>query len=126
LDSKDQEDEHSCFSDNTKRDMVQDVQGVVNVWTGSYTKLDGTVIEGAGIHDVVKGFDADLAASLDTQIAESLSLANALKDPYDQEIAEGNTEGNARVEALIMSLLEQESMLEDVFVGLGLSVPVAE
>ena len=47
LDSKDQEDEHSCFSDNTKRDMVQDVQGVVNVWTGSYTKLDGTVIEGA-------------------------------------------------------------------------------
>ena len=26
----DQEDEHSCFSDNTHRDMIQDVQGVQN------------------------------------------------------------------------------------------------
>ena len=121
LDSGNQEDEHSCFSDNTHRDMVQDVQGVVNVWTGSYGSIDGP-----GIHDIVVDFDADLADRLDAQITQSLDLANALQTPYDQEIAAGNTEGNARVQALIQSLRDQESMLEEVFVGLGLSVPVAE
>ena len=31
LDSGDQEDEHSCFSDNTHRDMIQDVQGIQKI-----------------------------------------------------------------------------------------------
>src|SRR5690606_19649365 len=54
LDSGDQEDEHSCFSDNTHRDMVQDVQGVQNVWLGSYTRTDGQVVSGVGIQKVVQ------------------------------------------------------------------------
>ena len=124
--SKAQEDEHSCFSDNTHRDMVQDVRGIMNVWKGTYTALDGSVIEGPGIYDVVLDLDSDLAARLDAQIVESLELANALKAPYDQEIAPDNAEGNARVQALIQSLRDQETMLEEVFVGLGLSVPVSE
>ena len=126
LDSGDQEDEHSCFSDNTHRDMVQDVQGIVNVWTGTYTRLDGSVIEGNGIYDVVKGVDADLAESLDAQITTSLSLANELQPPYDQEIKAGNAEGNARVQALIESLRAQETLLEEVFVAMEFSVPVVE
>ena len=126
LDSGDQDDEHSCFSDNTHRDMVQDVRGIMNVWKGTYTALDGSVIEGPGIYDVVLDLDSDLAARLDAQIVESLELANALKAPYDQEIAPDNAEGNARVQALIQSLRDQETMLEEVFVGLGLSVPVSE
>ena len=126
LDSGDQEDEHSCFSDNTHRDMVQDVRGIMNVWKGTYTALDGSVIEGPGIYDVVLDLDSDLAARLDAQIVKSLELANALKAPYDQEIAPDNAEGNARVQALIQSLRDQETMLEEVFVGLGLSVPVTE
>ncbi|EPG74102.1 imelysin [Leptospira fainei serovar Hurstbridge str. BUT 6] len=33
----DQEDEHSCFSDNTKSDFYYDAQSVLNLWSGSYT-----------------------------------------------------------------------------------------
>ncbi len=126
LDSKNQEDEHSCFSDNTHRDMVQDVQGVWNVWAGTYTRTDGTKVEGAGIKDIVTAVNADLATKVDIRITESLALAKALQIPFDKEIAEGNTEGNARVEALVMSLLAQEKELEEVFDLFGLTIPVAE
>ncbi len=34
LDSGDREDEHSCFSDNTHADMVEDVRGIQNVCPG--------------------------------------------------------------------------------------------
>jgi putative iron-regulated protein len=125
LDSGDQEDEHSCFSDNTHRDMIQDVQGVMNVWRGSYTRVDGTVVEGTGIRDVVMAVDADLAGRLDAQIDTSLSLANALMPPFDQEIVPGS-EGNARVMALVQGLQEQESILFEVFETFELSVTIPE
>ncbi len=34
--TKEQEDEHSCFSDNTHVDMIEDVRGIQNVWLGIY------------------------------------------------------------------------------------------
>jgi putative iron-regulated protein len=125
LDSGDQEDEHSCFSDNTHRDMIQDVRGVQNVWRGSYTRTDGAVVSGVGVRAVVEAHDPALAAALDAQIDESLALAEALQPPYDQEIAPGSP-GNARVEALIVSLRAQEQLLFEVFDGFGLSVLLPE
>jgi len=125
LDSGDQEDEHSCFSDNTHRDMVQDVQGILNVWKGSYTRTDGSTVSGTSVKSIVEEVDADLASRLDTQINESLSLANAIQAPYDQEIAPGS-EGNARVEALVASLRAQEEILFEVFDTFGLTVEIPE
>ena len=125
LDSGDQEDEHSCFSDNTHRDMVQDVQGISNVWNGSYTRTDGSTVSGTSVKSIVEAVNADLAGQLDAQISESLSLANAIQAPYDQEIAPGS-EGNARVEALITSLRATEDLLFEVFDAFGLSVEIPE
>ncbi len=126
LDSGDQEDEHSCFSDNTHRDMIQDIQGIQNVYLGTYTKLDGTKVNGTGIKDVVAARDAELAGKIEAQIAESLQLANALNTPFDKEIALGNDDGRARVAALITSLRAQEGLLEDAFRLFELEIPAAE
>ena len=125
LDSGDREDEHSCFSDNTHRDMIQDIQGILNVWRGSYTRTNGEVVAGVGIYDVVAGVDAALAARLDEQINLSLRLANALVIPFENEIAPGS-DGNARVAALITSLKDQEAILFEVFDLFGLSVEIPE
>ena len=121
LDSGDREDEHSCFSDNTKVDMVEDVQGVKNVWDGTYGSVSGV-----GVKDVVAAVDADLAASITTQIDASLAAANALENPFESEIDPTNTEGNARVQALIDSLRAQEGLLEEVFMRFELSIPQPE
>lgn len=124
LDSGDQEDEHSCFSDNTHRDMIQDVQGIANVWNGLYTRTDGSAVSGTGVRDVVAELDEDLAARVDERISESLSLANALVVPFDNEISPANAEGNDRVAALIQSLRDQEDVLFEVFSLLGMSVTI--
>ncbi len=121
LDSGDQEDEHSCFSDNTHRDMVQDVRGIQNVWRGRYGSVQGT-----GIKAVVEARDADLAGRIDARVDESLALAEALQPPFDREIAAGNTEGNARVQALIESLRALEGELEAAFRFFELSIPLVE
>jgi putative iron-regulated protein len=124
--SGDQEDEHSCFSDNTHRDMIQDIRGILNVYLGNYRRLDGSTIEGPGVRDAVATLDPELADDLAAQIRKSLELAEAIEPPFDQEIAIGNSEGRARLEALVGSLRDQEKLLEEVFRAFDLSIPEPE
>jgi putative iron-regulated protein len=119
----DQEDEHSCFSDNTHRDFVQDLRGVQNVYVGRYVRLDGSVVEGTGLRDVLAEVDPALAAELDTRIAESITLAEAIVPPFDQEILQENMEGRARLYDLIVSLRDQADLLEQAFLALELEIP---
>jgi putative iron-regulated protein len=121
LEAGDQEEEHSCFSDNTHRDMVQDVRGVRNVWMGEYIRTDRSEVSGMSVRDVIAAGDSAVAARVTAKIEESLDLATDLEAPFDQEIALGNTEGNARVEALIVSLFEQREVLEEAFRVYGLT-----
>ena len=70
-----QEDEHSCFSDNTHRDIALNAEGVSNSYTGTYNgydaDLDGT-IAGDNIGNAVdgKGIDALLEASGQKALAD--------------------------------------------------------
>lgn len=121
LDSGDQEDEHSCFSDNTHRDMIQDIQGVQNIYLGTYGSVSGL-----GIKDIVAEVDPDLADRLETEIEASLAAANAMQTPFDNEIAMDNSEGRERVQTLITALRTQEQSLEEAFRAFGLAVPEAE
>jgi putative iron-regulated protein len=124
LDTRDQEDEHSCFSDNTHRDMIQDIQGVLNVYTGSYRRTDGTTVSGESIRAVVEVHDAALAEEIEERIETSLSLAKALVTPFDREIDDTHEGGRQRVQDLVDSLRIQEGLLEEVFQGFGLAIPV--
>jgi len=126
LDTGDQEDEHSCFSDNTHRDMIQDIRGIQNVLLGSYTRIDGGVVEGTGILGVMEVLDAELAGRVADRVAASLELAESLQPPFDREIVIGNDDGRSRVEALVDSLRKQEEDLAEVFEMLGLSVEIPE
>jgi len=127
LDSGDREDEHSCFSDNTHRDMIQDIQGIINVWEGTYTFQDGTKWEGESVKSVVEDVDSELADKLSAQLADALAKANALQTPFDQEISKSNMEGNARVTALISALQDDaEKTMQTIFTELGFTVPMVE
>ncbi len=126
LDTHDQEEEHSCFSDNTHRDFIQDIQGVLNVYRGTYRRSDGSTVEGASVREAVAALDAGLADELDAKIEEGLALAKALNPPFDREIAADNEDGNARVQALIDSLREQGNLLEEVFAAFELPPPSLE
>ncbi len=71
--SKDREDEHSCFSDNTTVDHIEDVRGILQVWQ-------------AALEPIVKAERATLASTFDKQVKASLAAAEAIPAPFDQAI----------------------------------------
>jgi putative iron-regulated protein len=95
LDTQDQEDEHSCFSDNTHRDIINNATGIQNVYEGRYDTLDGP-----GIYDLVATRDQALADRLRDELQASVDLAMAIPAPFDQAIVEHREAVEATIEAL--------------------------
>lgn len=110
LNSQDQEDEHSCFSDNTHRDVVSNAQGIQNVWSGRYLRRDGSTLEGPGLAQLVATTDTALANKTSTQIAASVQNAQAIPAPFDRAIVQGSA-GRPVIEKTIASLVEQSKLL---------------
>jgi putative iron-regulated protein len=112
LNSQDQEDEHSCFSDNTHRDAVTNAQGIQNVWLGQYKQANGTVLQGPSLRDLVAAKDAALADKATQQIAASVAAAEGIQAPFDREIIGGkDAPGRLRIQKTIDSLTQQSKDL---------------
>jgi putative iron-regulated protein len=83
-----EEDEHSCFSDNTHRDIVQNYQGFKNILVGQY----GT-IKGASMLDKVdpktKKVIENLMASIEAKIAKVDATAKTTAH-FDYQIRSDN------------------------------------
>ena len=122
----DPEEEHDCFSDNTHSSHLNDALGIRNVYHGSYTRVDGTKVEGPSVADLVKetdaAIDAELSAKLDTTVAAMEAMARRAEggEAYDQQIGEGNAEGNAAVQAAIDGLVDQTRSIERAVAALKL------
>ncbi len=114
----DPEEEHDCFSDNTHMSHYNDVVGINNVFQGKYTRVDGSVVEGASLKDLLAKADSAVSAELEGKLNASLGTFTAMKtraettESYDQMIGEGNTEGNAVVQAAVDSLVDQTASIQ--------------
>ncbi len=109
LASRDQEDEHSCFSDNTHRDAVTNALGIENVWLGRFKRLDGSTLQGASLRDLVAAKDKALAEKTSQQIRASVTAAEGIRAPFDREIVDAA--GRQRIQAVIASLTQQSKEL---------------
>jgi putative iron-regulated protein len=118
LDSGDQEDEHSCFSDNTKNDFIYDLAGIRQVWTG-----DTDDKKRVGLDELVRARDRALADRIDGLFADTETKIAALGDPWDQVLAKpkGSSERNA-AEAVVAALQALGVGLTDVGKNLGVAV----
>lgn len=121
-----QEDEHSCFSDNTHRDLFLNAKGVQNSFNASYTRIDGEQIEGASIFDlmVVEGqheLANSLRASLEATMAAAAVIDTKAKTgkPFDVLIQEGINQPN--LIAVIDTLVIQTDYIEQAIVALGIT-----
>jgi putative iron-regulated protein len=114
----DPEEEHDCFSDNTYISHLNDAVGIQNVYLGKYTRVDGSVVEGPSISELIAGKDAGLDTEIKGLLADTVAKMEIMKtrgdtiEKYDQMIAEGNTEGNAVVQAAIDALIAQTRGIE--------------
>jgi putative iron-regulated protein len=121
-----QEDEHSCFSDNTHRDIFLNAKGIQTMYTASYTRIDGEVVEGASIHDllVVEG-EAELANQLRGALEQTMASASVIDTkaktgtPFDVLIQQGVDQPN--IVAMIQNLVVQTDVIEQAIVALGVT-----
>jgi putative iron-regulated protein len=122
MNTQDKEDEHSCFSDNTHRDVVANAQGIENVWLGSYKRLDGSTLQGASLKDLVAAKNAAVADKVSAQIAQSVANANAVQAPFDREIVGAkDAPGRIRVQKTIDSLVQQSKDITEAAAALGIT-----
>jgi putative iron-regulated protein len=122
----DPEEEHDCFSDNTFNSHYYDVIGIRNVWSGSYTRLDGRIVKGPSLSALIAKAAPDAAKEMESKLTATVAAMTKLKErgetveAYDQMIADGNAEGNAVVQAAVDALTDQTKTLERVVAALNL------
>ena len=118
-----QEDEHSCFSDNTKADIVANALGIRMVFMGDYG-----AVSGAGIVDLVEAGDPELAKRLADEIAASVNRARAIPEPFDSHLREGVSDQSAGRRAVldtIVSLENQTDTIVQAAENIGISINVS-
>lgn len=124
----DPEEEQDCFSDNTHNSHYYDVVGMLNVYGGEYARVNGAVIKGPALTQLVRAVAPALDTEMRASLKATLDAVTAIKqraetkESYDQMIAEGNPEGNAVVQTAIDRLTEQTRTLERVVAALKLKV----
>ncbi|HEY6627476.1 MAG TPA: imelysin family protein [Acidimicrobiia bacterium] len=113
-----QENEHSCFSDNTTSDIVANAAGIQNVYLGAVGDVDGP-----GIHDLFEAADSDLASKLQDEIAASVAAAESIPAPFDKSIAPGvpdDDPGRVAMFDTILALELQADTLVEAATAAGL------
>lgn len=127
----DPEEEHDCFSDNTHNSHYYDELGIASIYRGKYTRVDGSVVEGASVAAYASAKAPKAAEEADAKIDAALAALKAIKDEadsgkqaYDQMIGEGNAAGNALVQKGVESLVAQTRAIEGVVGALKLKIKV--
>ena len=118
-----QEDEHSCFSDNTTADIIANARGVQLVFTGDYGSVSGP-----GVMDLIAAEDEELAKQLENEIRRSVSLAEAISAPLDQHLREGVSDASPGRQAIlrtIVSLEDQTDTIVSAAEALGITISVS-
>ncbi len=122
----DPEEEHDCFSDNTHHAHFYNVIGIRNVYRGKYNRVDGSKISGPSVSDLVRASSPETDDRIRKQLENTIAKMQLLvdraenKERYDQMIGQGNTEGNATVQAAIDELIALARELERAMVTLKL------
>ena len=122
----DPEEEHDCFSDNTHNSHFYDALGIQNVYLGRYTRVDGSVVEGPSLSDLVTANDAALDTELRAKLAASVVAGKVMVtraqagEAFDQLIAMGNEDGNAVVQSFVDALVDQTKSIEQIIAAVGI------
>ncbi len=122
----DPEEEHSCFADNTHNDHYYNGVGIQNVYLGSYTRIDGTPVNGASLSDLVIATDPALDTEMKAKLANTMLALGVMKSTaeagfaYDQMLERGNAGGEALIMGGVNGLIDQTKTIERIVTALEL------
>jgi putative iron-regulated protein len=113
LETRDQEEEHSCFSDTTHLDFRANVEGIREVLAGN----DGAIA-------AIRARDPAAAARVDEALARALRAVNAMPAPFDRAVR--SPDGSAERARITEAMESLESLSDAIGAGaraMGLSLP---
>lgn len=121
LDSGDQEDEHSCFSDTTHQDHLYDLRGAYSVWLGG--SGDSTAPD--SLRALALKIDPALASRTDALFAQALAAVTLMDKPFDSILrAPSGSPPRQRAEAAVSALQALGAQLAQLGQRLGVLVIV--
>ena len=121
----DPEEEHSCFADNTHNDHYYNGVGIRSVYLGEYIRVDGTLVTGPSLSDLVAETDATLDAEMQGKLGDAVMALGRIKIAaeagfaYDQMLERGNDAGEALIMGGVNGLIDQTRSIERVIAALG-------
>lgn len=121
----DPEEEHSCFADNTHNDHFYNGIGIQNVYLGEYVRVDGTLVSGPALSDLVVAADPALDAEMQGKLAMAVMQLGRIKTAaeagfaYDQMLEQGNAAGEALIMGGVNGLVDQTRSIERVIAVLN-------
>ena len=121
--ARSQEDEHSCFSDNTVADIIGNAQGIQMVYTGDYG-----LITGPGVMSLVAAVNEELAITLNNEIGRSVALASDIPSPFDLHLREtipNSDPGRESVLLTIEALEDQTDSIVSAAEQIGITISVS-
>lgn len=140
LSANSQEDEHSCFSDNTHRDIWLNAEGVANAYYGDYAGYDSTLdgsddatgnaVAGYGIDDYLTDLGltdlhGDMAAALSATETAYTAIDAAARggSPVDVLIIDAGGDPAAPMRDAIVALNAQSAQIANIAVSLDVGSP---
>lgn len=122
----DPEEEHDCFSDNTHNSHYYDGLGIQNVYLGSYVRIDGTLVSGPSLSDLVLASAPELDDEMKTKLANTMQALGRIKTTaeaglaYDQMLERGHAGGEALIMGGVNALIDQTKTIERIVTALDL------
>ncbi|MEP1496738.1 imelysin family protein, partial [Pseudophaeobacter sp.] len=123
----DPEEEHDCFSDNTHNSHYYDGLGVQNVYLGEYVRVNGTLISGPSLSDLVAAAEPALDHEMQTKLSTTMRALGRIKSTaeagfsYDQMLQQGSAAGEALIMGGVNGLVDQTRSIERVVKLLNLN-----
>lgn len=122
----DPEEEHDCFSDNTHNSHYYDGLGVQSTYLGEYVRVDGTLVSGPSLSDMVAETNPELDTEMREKLSNTMMALGRIKTAaeagfaYDQMLERGNAGGEALIMGGVNGLIDQTRSIERLVNVLGL------
>jgi putative iron-regulated protein len=123
----DPEEEHDCFSDNTHNSHYYDALGIRNVFMGEYRRINGEIVAGPSLAQLLRQEDAAVHAEMMARLEETGDAMAALVDEasrgntFDVLIGRDNTHGEAVITRIVNALMEETRTIEKIINALALT-----
>ncbi|KAF1054923.1 MAG: Iron-regulated protein A [Stenotrophomonas maltophilia] len=127
LEANSTEDEHDCFSDNTHHTLFFNAAGIRNIYLGEYKRVDGSVVKGPSLSELVAKADAQADTTLKTDLDATQAGMQSIVDRaekdgvhFDQMIAPEDEADHKIISDTIASLVKQTGAIEKAAGALGI------